>query len=365
MGIVGGVTGCGAPDLRAMSPTVLKSTAEVLLVDHPSHWYVQDAQSAAAQEGVVVKAVSVGSSVLADALSQVARSGHQVGMVMVVQDGQIPASEVTFAKQHTATQFTLFGASLAQTGVHPDNVHQVVPDTASVSYAIGTLAGDLAAGNQLPAVGWVTGGHPLATKANVQVALAAANAADPGIQMTNVPIAALSAVAVGTGLGNATGGLSTSSANQSAAAQSSGTQNGLTSAPGISTAALPRVLVTTQPLSAIQWARLKSAGVHVVSLCTQPAGIGVAGVPAVPGIRAMQQVMNDFAGRVALASTLRSLSAPLIAMDGAQVTAPEQSAVNTVELSLQAQSIGLQQVWRDVPTAARSTWSTIASQAGA
>ncbi len=339
-----------------MQPTVHKPTAVVVFVNHPAHWNSADVENAAQQVGVEVKTVSTSSNQVPSALADAVRN-PKVGLVVVVQVGTAPNSELEFAKAHTKVSFALFGAQ-AVPNPGAANVSQVVPDTPTASYSLGALAGDLAVSLQATAIGWLTGGQPTLPLPDVRMAFAGAYMANSGVGMVGVPVTSLSPApgVSGSTTGNSTGN---SSVSGNATAPPPVPSGGVTGAIG----SLPRIVVTTQPLSQSQMTVLNRAGVVLVSLCEQPVAGQVAGTPAVPGISAMQKVLSDYASGRTQSSVIASATPPLITLDGQQVPSSVQNQVNSVELSVEGQSALLQTAWRGLPQQLQATWSPIAVQA--
>ena len=176
--------------------------------------------------------------------------------------------------------------------------------------------------------------------------------------MVGVPVTSLSPApgVSGSTTGNSTGN---SSVSGNATAPPPVPSGGVTGAIG----SLPRIVVTTQPLSQSQMTVLNRAGVVLVSLCEQPVAGQVAGTPAVPGISAMQKVLSDYASGRTQSSVIASATPPLITLDGQQVPSSVQNQVNSVELSVEGQSALLQTAWRGLPQQLQATWSPIAVQA--
>ncbi|WDL97325.1 hypothetical protein [Alicyclobacillus sp. ALC3] len=348
--------GCGPPDLRTMQPTVHKPTAVVVFVNHPAHWNSADVENAAQQAGVEVKTVSTSSNQVPSALAD-AVANPKVGLVVVVQTGTVPNSELAFAKTHAKVSFALFGAqSVPNPGA--TNVSQVVPDTPTVSYSLGALAGDLAVSLQATSIGWLTGGQPILPLSDVRMAFAGAFKANSGVGMVSVPVTSLSAGqgVSGSTTGNSIGNSTVPGNTTAPPSLSSGSTTG-------ATGSLPRIVVTTQSLSQSQMTTLRTAGVVLISLCEQSATGQVAGEPAVPGISAMQKVLSDYVSGRSQSSVITSATPPLITLDGQRVPSSVQNQVNSVELSVEGQASVLQSAWRGIPSQLQTTWSPIALQA--
>ncbi|MDQ0189289.1 hypothetical protein JI721_00110 [Alicyclobacillus cycloheptanicus] len=337
--------GCGAPDLRAMSPTVSKPTAEILLVGKPSHWYVSDAVTAAQSTGVIAGVSAVTAAQLPQALAKAVTNPH-VGLVTVVQNGQIPASELAFANRHVTTRFDLVGAQAAAGS--SVNVSQIVPSPQAVGYAAGWAAGDLATETSATSIGWLVGGTPQVPRAVVQAALAAAYTENPGVNM--VPVSALPLTA-GTG----------------ASAASSGSQTGSTAVSGSAAAdigTIPKILVVTRPLSSAEWRYASQNGIAIVSLCAQPEALAAV-APVVPGMDALQQSFRNFAKSRWSAGTLQSMSAPFVSLNSSQIPASISDSVDAMELSVQQGTLSLSSSWTMVPQTVRAAWGPIVQGAGA
>lgn len=361
------LAGCGVPDLQAMQPTVKKPTAVVVFVNHPAHWQSADVDAVAQKTGIVVKTTSTSSKQVSTTLAQ-ATANEKVGFVVVVQNGDIPDSELAFARSHPQISFAIFGAEL-KSASGSSNVREVVPDTTATSYSLGTLAGDLATSVQSASIGWLTGGQPVSLQSDVRTALVGAYTANPGLNMVSIPQSGLAAsVGGGSGAGsNATNSIGNITGNSTGNSVLSGLGGTSTQTPPGLTGLnppFPRVVVSTQPLNPSQMATLKAAGVLVVSLCEQIDGNNIAGEPAVPGIDAMEQVFTDYSSHRQGSSVIASTSAPLIAFDDKQVPSAVQSEVTSVELSLPSQVTPLRNGWRTLPTQLQSTWAPIVAQAG-
>lgn len=360
------LTGCGAPDLRAMRPTVHKPTAEVVLVGQPAHWYSSDVQSAATQSGAIVGVSQTTPEKLAGTLQQ-AVANAEIGLVVVVQNGQIPASEISFANQHVTKRFDLMGSSPASGSAI--NVEQIVPDEFATGYAAGWLAGELATSISASSVGWLATNSAMTSQAGVRAALAGTYAANPGVGITLVPaISSPTASATANSTTNATAPVPPTG-QTTGSTGNVGTVNGTTGAgtggstgsPG--TVPLPHILMVTRPLTATEWQIVTTAGVHVVSLCPQPTGSSTA-QPIVPGMAALQSALTAFTANHWQAGVTSTVTSALLDIDTHQVSKSILDSLDSTTASIEAGSLDAKSVWATVPANLQAAWGGVVVGAG-
>lgn len=311
---MGTATGCGAPNVSTMTPTVAKPTAVLLLVNQPPHWTVSSVQDLLSQYGIVGDVRNISSSQVQNSLQQVV-GNKSIALIAVVQDGPIDLSELDAAKHDIGQRFELIGTqAVNQTAI---NVRQVVTTSVDTSYALGWLAGQLSMTMGVQSVGWVIDGQSVCTTDQVESALMGAYSANGGFQVT-----------------------------------------GVTLPPVDPSVPLPKLVVTTRPLSDQEAQTMKAGGVTVLSLCSQSTTTVVAR-PMLPDMNSLQPDLDAFVKTTWQAGTVTSTRPPYVWTNPDVVTSDLTTNVANVELELQNSPFNVASSWQRIPSQVRQLWSVI------
>ncbi|MCL6594115.1 MAG: hypothetical protein K6T31_09080 [Alicyclobacillus sp.] len=321
LGAVGLVTGCGAPDLASMRPTVNKTAVAVLLVNQPAAWSPAALQASLPATGKLVVQVDGVSGRQAVATANADVKHPAVHWLMWVEDGSLPSELMQWAQVHPQVQVLFVGAECTQP--LPANVHALVPDPLAEAYALGWLAGAQAVAAHSAFIGWLASAAP--DPDTTQAALAGLYSAAPQIQL----------LPVGGGVAGA------------------GAGSGL----------WPHVCLAARPLTPAEQQAVTAAGVVVVALSTAADSPAVAARPGLLPPLGVTEVWQDIpslpgAGAAAAARLTAGKTAVESAAD--RFDPAVLSQLTSVQSALQAGSVQPAQAWTQMPAALRQAWAATA-----
>ncbi|MCL6632736.1 MAG: hypothetical protein K6T63_08895 [Alicyclobacillus herbarius] len=155
-------SGCGAPDLSSMHPSVAKKAALVFLVgNNLPHWSTRQVDDLQTSTGLVLKTQTVSNTrqVLSQVRGLVNRQLASLPLLVVVADGPPDAQFISFLRQHNELRVEWLSRQTAH--VQLQNLRQVVENPQLAAYATGWLAGSAAMEVAQPVgtVGWFVNGN--------------------------------------------------------------------------------------------------------------------------------------------------------------------------------------------------------------
>lgn len=317
IGVIGfalSLTACGAPDLSVMRPHVKKPTVAVLLIDQPAHWRVSAVQEMAVASGLESDVRNISSNQMDTSLHQL-MGNKSVDLVVFVQNAPIQQSELDAVKQNIGQRFEWIGTQAA-TGTAL-NVRQVVPDPLTTSYTLGWLAGQFGLTLGVQNVGWITDGQTESTPDQVKSALLGAYSANSAFQAVPLNMAGLD-----------------------------------------TTVPLPKLVLTTRPLTTQELQTLKTAGTDVISLCAQ-SETSFAAKPVLPDSSVLAPDFRAVVNMNWQAATVMTRQPPFVWTNSDVVPADLITNVSNVEAGLQAGPVNVQASWQRIPSQIRQLWSSI------
>jgi hypothetical protein len=177
------LSGCGAPVLPDMKPTVPKLAAEVILVGNPVGWSEQ--KVAAAEEGtnsedgsrVDYEVLQVQPSELNSTLEKFGETSS--GGLVVLVPSERDVARVLSLNAPTDIKMTIVASALPPS--FPSSWQAMVPSRLEVSYALGYLSAVLAKEDGAHAVGLFGVHSPSVQRSEVEAALAGIYAVNPNL----------------------------------------------------------------------------------------------------------------------------------------------------------------------------------------
>jgi hypothetical protein len=315
--------GCGAPDLEAMKPSVVKPSAVVVLVDQPQGWSANTTGSLASQQHVVAKVINCSSQELAQVLNKLLTQ-YTAGLYLIVSPGSPQPDALTIAKEHLGQRFE-WVSSDAVTGLGV-NIRQVVPDRNATSYALGWLAATLAAAKSpIPLVGWL--GGPVQDTAAVKAALTGMYGANAAV--TLVPVS----------------------------------PPGSTDLNAAPSSALPPVVVTDRALTVRESTWLSSSGVTVISLLPQ-SGRHTAADPGFPGPDAVADDLHRLAVHKWQGGVKTVLPDPLVDIQDPAISDSLRASMQAIGTSFASQKADVERMWQQIPDTLRQKWAGVTGVVG-
>ncbi|MCL6637384.1 MAG: hypothetical protein K6T26_05500 [Alicyclobacillus sp.] len=317
---VGVVTGCGAPDLASLRPTVTKTAVAVLLVNQPAEWSPAAVQASLPATGNLVVKVDGVSDRQAVATANADVKQPEVHWLMWVQDSPLPGELVSWAQDHPQKQVLFVGP--ASTQPVPDNLHALVPDPEAEAYVLGWLAGAQAVAAQSAVVGWLGNASP--DPATTQAALAGLYSAAPQLQLQPVS-GGMAAVAGGTPL-------------------------------------WPHVCLAARPLTPAEQQTAAAAGVIVVALSAgadNPASSARPGLPSPQGLTDVWQGMQSPAGTGAADALRRTAGRTAVVTASDRFDPAVLSQLANIQSALREGTLQPAQQWAQMPAVLRQAWAVV------
>lgn len=301
------VAGCGDPDLQAMKPQVVKPSAEVILVNHPSGWNANEIAQTGSQQGVDVNVVNDETNT--QILKQIQSLLHVPNIGIILVDNSTNVSTLLTNLPNYAANMHIDIIAPAETNVSQNAYRFIYMDPLATSYCVGWLAGALANQNGQHQVGWITNGSISVSKLQMELSVAGAYQANPSLSPIPVSIQT-----------------------------------------NISGAILPHILIATRPLSAVDWQIINQSGSIVVSLVQTSSSVNLAANPAFVQNSVLDSEFALFANANWHPGHQMVDQIPFLQMNSALVSSSIWTQEQAVEANVLNQVSSLQNAWTMLPT---------------
>jgi hypothetical protein len=335
------LSGCGAPVLPDMKPTVPKLAAEVILVGRPVGWSEQ--KVAAAEEGmnsgngnsVDYEVLQLQPSELTSALEKFGQTSP--GGLAVLVPSEPDVARVLSVNAPTDIKMTVVASALPPS--LPNSWQAVVPSRLEISYALGYLSAILAQEDGTRAVGLFGVHSPSVQRSEVEAALAGIYAVNPNLAAAPIHISASVGVA-----------------------SAPRTTVGNTYVPS-SVASTPIYSNTAQVvLSFTSVARYRhsfeTSGSRIFSMSDSRLAAPVVAVPGTPSPEALNVVFSEYAAGKWQPGMRTVHSQSLLRFLSGSLPASLLAESHAVEDSLRNGTVDPRSAWTNLPSAVRTLWSS-------